>query len=223
MQTYNGETRCHLTSFVNYTNFSFSWKNYTFRATKTKKMKKLIIGSFVAGLLLFGWQSLSWTALNLHDDAYIYTPAEKTVIDALTTNLPADGQYMVPRSKPGASAEEMEKMGAEMKGKPWAVVTYHSAYKNDMVSPIIRGFLISLFCAVIVCLVIQKLAVKSFGNIFATVMCFGFTCFFFVWYNQHNWFETPWTVLKGEGIDILASFGLAAVWLGWWYSRRVKN
>ncbi len=186
-------------------------------------MKKLIIGSLVAGVLLFGWQSLSWTALHIHDDAYLYTPAEKTLIDVLSTQLPTDGQYMVPRSKPDASPEEMEKMGAEMKGKPWAVITYHTAYKNDMASPILRGFLIALFCAAIVCLIVQKLAVKSFGNIFATVMSFGLISFFFVWYNQHNWFETPWSVLTGELIDILASWGLAGVWLGWWYSRGVKS
>jgi hypothetical protein len=201
-------------------NFSFCRKSYTFRRTKTKKMKKLIIGSLVTAVLLFGWQSLSWTALHIHDDAYIYTTAEDTLINALSSHLPADGQYMVPRSKPGASPAEMEKMGAEMKGKPWAVITYHMVYKNDMTSPIIRGFLIAFVCAVIVCLVIQKLALKNFGNIFATVISFGLISFFFVWYNQHNWFEIPWTVLKGELIDILASWGLAGVWLGWWYPVR---
>lgn len=186
-------------------------------------MKKIIIGSLVTAILLFGWQSLSWTALDIHDEAYIHTTAEDTLIKALSAHLPEEGQYMVPRSKPGASPEEMERMGAVMKGKPWAVITYHTAYKNDMATPIMRGFLIALVCAIIVCLVVQKLAVKSFGNIFATVMSFALISFFYVWYNQHNWFEIPWSVLKGELIDIVASWGLSGIWLGWWYSGRVAS
>jgi hypothetical protein len=180
-------------------------------------MKKLLTGSLVAAVLLFGWQSLSWTALHIHEDAYMYTPAEDTLINFLSVHLPHTGQYMVPRAKPGASEEEMEKMGAALKGKPWAVVTYHAAYNNDMARSIFRGFLIAVFCAVIVCLIVEKLAVKSFGNIFATVISFALISFFFVWYNQHNWFDVPWTIIKGELVDILASWGLAGVWLGWWY------
>jgi hypothetical protein len=114
----------------------------------------------------------------------------------------------------------MEKMGEQMKGKPWAVVTYHAAYKNDMTSSLIRGFLIGLVCVIIICGVIQKLSNKSFTNIFVTVFSFALICFLYVWYNQHNWFDVPWTVLKGEMIDLFASWGLCAAWLGWWYSKK---
>ena len=185
-------------------------------------MKTLLIGAFVAAVLLFGWQSLSWTALHVHDDAYLYTPAQDTLLNTLRTHLPAEGQYLVPRVPDGASADEMEKMGEQMKGKPWAVITYHPAFNNDMTTSILRGFLIALVCALIVCFVVQKLAIKTFGNVFATVMSFALISFFYVWYNQHNWFDIPWSVLKGELIDILASWGLTALWLGWWYSRRQK-
>ena len=186
-------------------------------------MKRLLIGSIVAAILLFAWQALSWTALHVHDDAYLYTPAQDTLLNTLSSHLPADGQYLVPRAKPEASAEEMEKMGAQMKGKPWAVITYQKAYDIEMGMSIFRGFLIALVCALVVCSVISKLAVKTFGNIFGVVMSFAAISFLYVWYNQHNWFDVPWSVLKGELIDILVSWGLAGLWLAWWYSRRPQG
>lgn len=185
-------------------------------------MKKLLIGSFVAAILLFAWQSLSWTALHVHDDAYLYTSSQDTLLSTLHANLPGDGQYLVPRAQTDASAEEMKKMAEQMKGKPWAVITYHAAYDISMTTAILRGFLIALVCALVVCFIVQKLAVKSFGNVFGVVMSFAAISFFYVWYNQHNWFDVPWSVLKGELIDIVASWGLAGLWLGWWYSRKER-
>jgi hypothetical protein len=183
-------------------------------------MKKLIIGSLVATLLLFGWQSLSWTALHVHDDAYRYTAEQDTLLSSIRAHLPTEGQYYIPRLPDNASPEDMEKMEEQMNGKPWAVVTYHETYKAGMGSRILRGFLIGLFCSLIVCLVIQKLALKSFWNVFSTVITFALVSFFYVWYNQQIWFDVPWSVLKGEMIDIFASWGLCGIWLGWWYSRK---
>lgn len=183
-------------------------------------MKKLIIGSLVGAVLLFSWQSLSWTALHIHDDAYLYSSNQDSILASLSRQLPAEGQYVIPRLPPDASSEAMEKMGEQMKGKPWAVVTYHAAYKNDMTSSLIRGFLIGLVCVIIVCGVIEKLSNKSFTHIFSTVISFAIICFLYVWYHQHNWFDIPWTVLKGEMIDLFAGWGLCAAWLGWWYSKK---
>jgi TRAP-type uncharacterized transport system fused permease subunit len=183
-------------------------------------MKKLIIGSFVGAILLFVWQALSWTMLHNHENAYKYTPAQYEVMTSLQNNLKEDGQYMIPRGAPGASREEMEKLGKELNGKPWAIVTYHSAYKFDMVMPMVRGFLIALISVLLVCLLIQKFARKNMSSIFGSVFSIGLICFIFVWYNQHNWFQTSWDVLRGELIDNLAGWGFCGLWLGWWYSKK---
>lgn len=127
---------------------------------------------------------------------------------------------MLPRLPDNASHEDMEKLGKQMEGKPWAVVTLHQAYKFDMVLPIVRGFLISLVCIILVCLVINRIGRRTFGAVFTTVFTFGLICFIYVWYNQHNWFQTSWEVLNAELIDTVAGWGLSGIWLGWWYSRR---
>ncbi len=183
-------------------------------------MKKILIGSLVGTVLLFGWQSLSWTILHIHEKAYQYTPAQDSLLSAITNTLKTDGQYMLPTTPPDAPYEKMEKMGKQMDGKPWAIVTFHQSYKNDMVMPIVRSFFIALVCVILVCWVIQRLGRRTFGAVFSTVLTFGMICFLFVWYNQHNWLQTSWEVLKGELIDNLAGWGLCGIWLGWWYSRR---
>ena len=183
-------------------------------------MKKIIIGALIGAVLLFAWQSLSWTVLQLHNKAYQYTPAQDSLLSGISRALKTDVQYMLPRLPDNTPHEEMEKMGKQMEGKPWAVVTYHTAYRFDMVMPLVRGFFISLVCVILVCWVIQRLGKKTFGSIFTTVLTFGMVCFLFVWYNQHNWFQTSWDILNGELIDNIAGWGLCGIWLGWWYGRR---
>ena len=169
-------------------------------------MKKIIIGSFIGAILLFGWQSLSWTVLGIHNKAYLYTPAQDTLLSSISNSLQTDGQYMLPRVPDNLSHEEMEKLGKQMDGKPWAVVSYNRSYKYDMVMPIVRGFFIALVCVILVCWIVQRLGKRSFGTVFTTVLTFGMICFLFVWYNQHNWFQTSWDVITGELIDDLAGW-----------------
>lgn len=183
-------------------------------------MKKILIGSLVGAILLFGWQSVSWTVLKVHDKAYQYTPAQDSLLYVISSTLKTEGQYLLPRVPDNSSHEEMEKMSKQMEGKPWAVVTLHQAYKYDMVMPIVRGFLIALICMILVCQVIQRFGKKTFRSIFTTVLAFGLITFLYVWYNQHNWFSTPWNVLNGELLDTVAGWGLSGIWLGWWYSRK---
>ncbi|MEO5783836.1 MAG: hypothetical protein ABIQ07_11215 [Ginsengibacter sp.] len=183
-------------------------------------MKKLLIGSLVGAILLFGWQSLSWTVFHIHEKAYQYTASQDTLLSAISNTLKTEGQYMLPRTPPDAPYEDMEKLGKQMEGKPWAVVTFHSYYPYDMITPIVRGFLTAFVCVFLVCLVVMKTGRKSFNSIFTTVLTFGVICFLFVWLNAEGWFHTSWDVLKGELIDDLMGWGLTGIWLGLWYSRR---
>jgi hypothetical protein len=172
-------------------------------------MKKIVIGSLVGAILLFGWQSLSWTTMGIHDNAFQYASSQDTILANLQQNLNTDGQYLIPRLPAGSTHEEEEKFWKDREGKPWAVVSYHSAHHFDMVMPIVRGFLIALICVFLLCTIIQKFGHKRFGGIFYTAFVFGLVSFLFVWYNGHNWFETPWTVLTGEMIDCLVGWSLA--------------
>jgi len=183
-------------------------------------MKKLIIGSLVGAILLFGWQSLSWTVLHLHEKEYRYTAAQDSILNVLSSTLTEDGQYGMPRLAPGSTHEQIEEYGKKNEGKPWAMVMYHKAQQSDMTMSIIRGFLICLFVVIMACAIIGRIGNKRFVSIFATTLYIGIICFLFVWYVGHNWMQTPWDVLKPELLDDVVGWGLTGVWLGWWYSRK---
>ena len=114
-------------------------------------MKKLIIGGLVGGILLFLWQTLSWTVLDLHGKEYQQAPAQDSVLNFLNSQFSETGQYYLPHGKEGASTEEMQQMQKDMQGKPWAVVSYHKAYDMNMVTNIIRGLLVAIISAFFVC------------------------------------------------------------------------
>src|SRR4051794_82212 len=185
-------------------------------------MKKALIGSFVGAIILFGWQALSWTTLHVHDKGVKYTPAQDALLQTISSTLKSEGTYYVPMADPSLSQEEKMKYQEQMNGKPWAIVTYHSTMNTDMVLPIVRGFLISFISVLLACLVLRRFdpAYKNFLSVFTSVLTFGAICFIYVWYNQHNWFQTGWDVLWGEMIDDLVSWGLCGLWLGWLYSRK---
>ena len=188
-------------------------------------MKTILIGSLVGAIILFGWQAFSWTASGIHTNSFKYTASQEAVLQSLTSNLKEEGHYLVPRSEPGVSSEEEMKYNEGMSGKPWAIVIYHPAHDNDMVKPMIRGFLTSFICVLLVCLVIRRFdpMYRNFISVSTSVLTFGVVSFLFIWYNQHNWFQTPWDFLWGEMIDNLVSWALCGIWLGWWYSRKNKK
>lgn len=182
-------------------------------------MKKIIIGSLVGAILLFAWQSLSWMVMGIHEKAMKHTTAQDSILNAMS-GITEEGQYMLPSLPAGSSHKDMEEYMKKNEGKPWALVSYHKETKLDMVMPIIRAFLICLVCIWLLCLVIGRMANKTFTSVLYTSLTFGIVCFLFVSYMGHNWMYTSWEVLKGELIDDIAGWGLAGVWLGWWYGRK---
>lgn len=183
-------------------------------------MKKLLIGALVGALLLFGWQSVSWMFLPFHDAAFQRVSNQDSVITALASMFPQEGQYMVPQAAPGATQEDANKFMEARIGKPWAIVSFHPTLKNNMSGAMTRGFLIALVCAGLAGWIIQRKEKASFMDGFMTSIVLAAICFFYVWYNQHNWFETPWAVLKGEAYDLLIAWGLNGIWMGWWFSKK---
>ncbi|WP_236973473.1 hypothetical protein [Membranihabitans maritimus] len=58
-------------------------------------MSKIWIGSLVGGLILFIWQFLSWSMLNIHDNEMEYTPNQVQILEVLNENL-EEGNYFLP-------------------------------------------------------------------------------------------------------------------------------
>lgn len=184
-------------------------------------MKRIIIGSLVGAILVFGWQSVAHMFMHHHDSAYKPAANQENVIASLSTMFKEEGQYLVPRPQPNASEEDMQKYDESMKGKPWAMVVYHPSYENNMGSAILRSFTTALLCVALFIWILGRNP-GSFSTIFLKSLGIGFFAYLFVWYNQNIWMQTPWDVTKGELIDLLVAWGLCGLWLGWWLNRNKK-
>ena len=61
-------------------------------------MKKIFLGSLVGAILLFGWQSLSWTVLGIHEKAMSYTPAQDSLLNTLSNTLKQEARGFFDRN-----------------------------------------------------------------------------------------------------------------------------
>jgi len=182
-------------------------------------MKKWLIGSLVGGILVFLWQFLSWTILPIHSGEAKYTPAEKEILKSLS-GLKA-GMYMLPTAPPEASSmDDHKKLAKEMDGKPWATVIYRTEYKNDMVRPMIRGFLVDVFLVFLLIYILTRGGTPTPIRVFAGSVALGFFTFLVGPYTMHNWFQTPAETYTGHLIDGFVAWGLCGLWLGWWLNRK---
>ena len=181
-------------------------------------MKKILVGAIVGGLLIFIWQFLSWTILDLHRPANQYTPKQNEIMTFLNSQFSEDGSYFLPTYPPDASNEVMQQHMKEAAGKPWAVIAYHKDLKLGMGMNIFRGLLVDIILAGLLCWIISGFANPRFGNVFVASLLVGLIAFMNFPYTIHIWFET--FDLNASLIDALVAWGLVGLWLGWWYGRK---
>lgn len=180
-------------------------------------MKKLLIGALVGGILVFAWQTLSWTVLNLHAKEYKKVANQDSVMNYLSSQFSEDGQYSLPREKENATAKEMEDFQKSMQGKAWAIVSYHKAYNTDMMMNIIRGLLVAIISAFFVCWILMKQKTSP-GNTFISSLLIGVVGYLFIPYSGYIWYQTPGATTNL--IDAIVSWGACGIWLGWWLNRK---
>jgi hypothetical protein len=181
-------------------------------------MRKSIIGALVGGLIIFIWQTLSYTVLHIHRSAEKYTANQDSIINYLHNHLDQSGNYMLPNYPDNATMDQQNKLMEDMQGKPWAVVLYHNSYHASMQKDMLYAFLIDLLVVWILCWLLLKINAPSFGTIFISSVFIGLIVFLNSPLTSHVWYLTYG--IKGDLIDAVASFGLTGLWLGWWLRRK---
>jgi len=180
-------------------------------------MKNRLIAIVVAGVILFAWQFLSWSMLNIHSGEMQYTENQDAIMETLSTNISAEGTYFVPQPVPSSSKEEQEAYYKEMTGQPWATVTYHKSMSADMTMNMIRGFLVDLVAAFLLIWLLGKIESLTFGTALLGSLGVGFIGYLTIPYMNAIWFEgNSWGYL----MDTIAQWGITGVWLGWWMTRK---
>jgi Phr family secreted Rap phosphatase inhibitor len=181
-------------------------------------MKKLLIGAIIGGILVFGWQTLSWTMLHLHKNEMMQAKNQDSIINYLSSQLTEEGQYYIPRENDNASSKEMHEFQEKMAGKPWATVSYHKAFKMDMTMGMIRGILSAMISVFFVCWVLMKQSPTSFLTTFISCVLIGIAGYLFIPYAGHIWMQNYGTMQNL--IDVFLSWGLCGIWLGWWLNKK---
>jgi hypothetical protein len=185
---------------------------------KLTNMKKLLLGALVGGILVCGWQTLSFTMLNLHKSEMMQAKNQDSVISYLSSQFTEDGQYFIPRANDGASTKEMEELQKNMEGKPWATVSYHKSYNADMMMNMVRGILSAIIAVFFVCWVLMKQSSTSAFTKFFSCLLIGISGYLFIPYAGHIWMQNPGAMQNL--VDVIVSWGLCGIWLGWWLNRK---
>lgn len=180
-------------------------------------MKKLIIGAIVGGILTFAWQTLSWTALELHRSANDYTPKQDSILQFLNSQLTEDGSYFLPTYPMSASSDEKAKIMEDNMGKPWVQLSYHKAYDANMGMNIIRGLLTSILMVALVIWILQKMTSPSFQTIFLSCLAVGLVGYIHFPYSTYIWYRSA--DIRAHLLDAVMMWGLCGLWLGWWLRR----
>ena len=181
-------------------------------------MKKTIIGTVVGGIILFMWQFLSWTILDLHRPAQNYSPKQDSILTYLSTNLEKEGGYYLPGAPKGTSFEEMEKMAANNVGKPWASIQYHSSLEYNMGLSMARSFAVNVAIVWILIWFLGKFAKNNFTTTITASLLTGILVYLNAPYTGHIWY--PMFDIRAYLIDFIVMWGVTGIWLGWWLNRK---
>ncbi len=181
-------------------------------------MKKLIIGALVAAVILQIWQTVSWTAANVHGAETQFTEHQTKIIASMTDNNLKEGQYYVAGVPEGTTEEQMMAPDGELlNGKPWATINYHPAFEVNMGLNMLRGFIVNFLSGFFLCWILLKFAELNFTTALMSALAVGFIGYFTIVYMNHIWFEGS-TI--GYLIDTVVSWGLVGAWLGWYLPGR---
>ena len=181
-------------------------------------MKKLIIGSIVGGVILFCWQFLSHTVLDLHRGAEQFTPKQDSILACLQALELAPGHYILPMVPEGSTMEDFARFTQSVEGKPWARLSYYGARSADMTSPLIRGLLTNILMVALVIWLLGRIASPAWSDIVLGSLVVGLSGFMNFPYTSHIWY--PAGNIGADLIDAIVMWLSCGAWLGRWIRRR---
>ena len=175
-------------------------------------MKKQLIATLVGGVILFLWQFLSWSLLNVHASEMKYTANQDKIMETLGQTLD-EGSYFLPGMPPGSSPEAQQAQMESSMGKPWATISYHKSMQMSMGMNMFRGFVVDLLAVFLLVLLLSQFASLDMKTAVFAALAVGGIGYLTIPYLNNIWFETH---SMGYLIDAVVQWGLVGGWLGWW-------
>lgn len=178
-------------------------------------MKRRLIATIVAALILFIWQFISQAALDLHKSEHQYTPKQDTILSVLSSAGLSTGKYAIPLADPVLGAEAQMKFAADNVGKPSAIINYTGSSKNNMGMNMLRGILANILIMYLFITLLSKTNVAGFKNIFVVSLSIGLIGFLNHAYTNYIWYHG--TDIFMDWLDAIMGWGFVGIWLGKYY------
>jgi uncharacterized membrane protein YeaQ/YmgE (transglycosylase-associated protein family) len=178
---------------------------------------KTIIGAVIGAIILFIWQFLSWGVINIHSPNQKYTPKQAEIIDYLKNNIGEDGTYFIPNLPPNASSDDEQKLRTESGGKPWATISYHSAFNANMTMNMARGILVNIVTIWLLMWLLAKNTASNFNTTIVSCIVVGLIGYLSLPYTNSIWYTSN---TLPDLIDAIVGWGAVGAWLGYWINRK---
>jgi uncharacterized membrane protein YeaQ/YmgE (transglycosylase-associated protein family) len=178
-------------------------------------MKKHLIASLVGAVIIFVWQFLSWSVLNVHGAETAYSASQDTILQVLSQHL-EEGEYFLPTVPPGTPSEEYQAVMEKNIGQPWATINYHPQMEMGMAMNLIRGFVVDFVALWLLTWILLKFADLNFTRALLASWAVGAIGYLTLPYLNSIWFEGS-TI--GDLIDTVVQWGAVGAWLGWYLNR----
>jgi hypothetical protein len=178
---------------------------------------KTIIGAVVGAIILFLWQFLSWAVINIHSVNQKYSAKQAEILDYLKTNIGEDGTYFMPNVPPNASSEDQEKIRMDAIGKPWAEISYHSAFDMSMPMNMGRGVAVNFITLLLLMWLLAKNMNSNFTATILSCLAVGLIAYLSKSYTNSIWFKGN---TLPDLVDAIVGWGVVGAWLGYWMNRK---
>jgi len=151
-------------------------------------MKRLLVGTTLAATLLFFWGFLYWGAQPLAWRVIGPVPDEAGLQEALAEALPEPGAYFLPHPR----SADPETHAARAKAGPVATVLVHGGQDPDDPSAFLWGFVHMWVSALLMGLVLRRLAPVGTGGAVLAAATVGLAAAVWADLGRPIWYAQPW-------------------------------
>ncbi len=158
-------------------------------------MKKTIIAVLIGAIIMFIYQALSWTVSPIHKNSMKYTDRQDSILQSMQGL--EEGFYRLPNVPPGTSMSEAGDLMKPRLGQPWALIEYHHEMSEDMVKPMLIGFLLDFLAVWLLVGLIHRGNFTGFSKILGVSFSVGLIIIFSAVLMDWNWWSTPMHYVTG--------------------------
>ena len=181
-------------------------------------MKQIILPSLLGAVVIFVWSFISWTIIGWHNIDLKNFP-DQTEIMHMKAVMHEPGIYIYPREPQSTDDAAMQKWFEQYKAGPLVnFMVYNPNGEDwDMVTPMVRSFLIYFISAFIASMLLMMTLAQNPGFLrrVVFVMMLGLFAGFVGPFIEWNWWKFPFGYTIVGVIDFCVTWFIAGLVLAW--------